>query len=113
VTLTGTFCGCADTDVITIIVLASVSIHEEVDGITTSIYPNPTQGFIQVDMVNTNDVDIQIQIIDAIGKLIETQKVNGIDIRTSFDLSNQPAGIYFIRVLTSGGILTERISLTH
>jgi len=113
VTLTGTLGGCTDTDVITIIVLASVSIHEEVDGISTSIYPNPAQGFVHVDMINTNDLDIQIQMIDAIGKLIETKQVNGIDIRTSFDLTNQPAGIYFVRIMTTGGLLTKRISVTH
>ncbi|MBL4706489.1 MAG: T9SS type A sorting domain-containing protein [Flavobacteriales bacterium] len=113
VTLTGTLGGCSDSDVITIIVLANVSIHEEVAGIATTIYPNPTQGLIHVDMVNLNDVNIHLQIVDAIGKLIDSKQVSGTDIRTTFDMSNRPAGIYFIRVLTNDGVLTKRISVTH
>ncbi|MBL4703468.1 MAG: PKD domain-containing protein, partial [Flavobacteriales bacterium] len=113
VILTGTLGSCTDTDTITITVLMSVAIHEVVDGISMTMYPNPTEGLVNINMVNTNNVNVEIQIMDAIGKIIGSQQHTGHDIRTSFDLSNRPAGIYLVRVLTNGGVLTKRISVTH
>lgn len=113
VVLTGTLGSCADTDTITITVLTDVSIHDVVDGISMSIYPNPTHGMVNIDMVNTNAVDVELQIVDAIGKLIDTRQLSGHDIRTTVDLTNSPSGIYFVRILTDGGVLTKRISVSH
>ncbi len=113
VILSGTLGSCTSYDTLTIDVQASVSIHEVVDGISMTIFPNPTEGLVNINMINTSGVAIEMQIVDAVGKLIESSQLNGYDIRTSVDLTNQPAGIYLVRILTDGGVLTKRISVNH
>jgi PKD repeat protein len=113
VVVTGTLGSCTDTDTIIVTVVTDVAIHDVVDGISMTIYPNPSQGMVNVTMVNTNAVDVHLQVVDAIGKIIEVQDLSGHDIRTTFDLTNQPSGIYFVRILTDGGVITKRISVSH
>jgi len=113
VILTGTLGSCTDTDTIIITVLLDVAIHDVVDGISMTMFPNPTEGLFNINMINTNNVAVEVQVVDAIGKIIDSKQLNGYDIRTSFDLTSRPAGIYFVRILTDGGILTKRISVSH
>lgn len=113
VILTGTLGSCTDTDTIIITVLLEVAIHDVVDGISMTMFPNPTEGLFNINMINTNNVEVEVQVVDAIGKVIDSKQLNGYDIRTSFDLTTRPAGIYFVRILTDGGILTKRISVAH
>ncbi len=65
-----------------------------------SIYPNPTNGKINIE---TQEQIEQITIIDITGKtIIETTN-------TEIDLSKQKIGTYFLKIETENGIFTEKI----
>ena len=68
--------------------------------IQTSIYPNPTNGKINIE---TQEQIEKITILDISGKIIiETTN-------TEIDLSKQKTGTYFVKIETASGILTEKI----
>ncbi len=56
------------------------------------IYPNPNNGKFIIEC----DEAIEIQIFDLLGKEILTQNVSN---KTNIDLSGQPKGIYFVKVI--------------
>ena len=65
-------------------------------------YPNPTTGIVMVEAININ----RIEVIDINGKNIFTsQNTNKID------LSNQPKGIYFIRITSEKTVVVEKVVL--
>ena len=70
------------------------------------IHPNPNNGIFKV---KTGGVLIRrIAVIDLRGHLIrEKQLVN--DTKLNLNLSNEPAGIYLLRVYTSSGVITKKI----
>jgi hypothetical protein len=72
------------------------------------IYPNPTQGMLTVEIANfTNDLQAEFLLTDMSGKLINRQKVtSGYQ---TFNLSNQPAGIYLLRIQINGENTTWKI----
>lgn len=62
---------------------------------TIKIYPNPTKGNLQIDILGVNnDTEGDIGLYNVKGRQIGKVKVNGGKIY--FDLTAQPAGIYIL-----------------
>ncbi|MDA9279424.1 right-handed parallel beta-helix repeat-containing protein [Schleiferiaceae bacterium] len=89
-----------------------ISVDEDfLDG-TLSIYPNPTRGLFNVEFATASATDVEISIVNMVGQVISTEvvTVNGL-YNNQFDLSNESAGVYFIKFTTEDGVLTERITV--
>lgn len=73
---------------------------------TFKIYPNPTEGIINLDVTNTSKYEVML--FDLSGKMLfNTANVSQID------LSNVQSGIYFITIITDNGSkLTQKIVLS-
>lgn len=64
---------------------------------TIRIYPNPTKGNLQIDILEANnETRGDINLYDLKGKLID--KANIDSGRIYFDLTTQPAGIYIMKI---------------
>ena len=75
----------------------------DVNSVNIDVFPNPTTDFVNV---NTNKTGIY-EIIDITGKQIATGNIkNGNNI---IFLNNQEKGIYFIKIKTEAGILTQKL----
>ena len=68
------------------------------------IYPNPT-----VDIVNVRATEIikSYQLVDVQGKVLLSKECNATDLR--LDVTNQPKGVYFLRMSFDKGTNTEKI----
>jgi len=75
---------------------------KSLDKQSVSLAPNPTDGIINVQEVETEIKDIGIYTSD--GQLLHYQE--NLD---PMDLSNYPTGIYFFKIATEQGILTEKV----
>ncbi len=73
---------------------------------TMHIYPNPASDFITVTSDNTmiNSIDV----VDNAGKLV-LQKSNLNKGETKLDVSSLKSGVYYLRALTSKGVVTEKL----
>lgn len=72
------------------------------------IYPNPTDGNFTIEGNNIQ----QINVTDITGRIISNiVTVRNKMIKQSVDLSNQPKGIYFVRIKTDTNVLIEKIIL--
>ncbi len=70
-----------------------------------SIYPNPTTGIVNINY-STHDTKLSLRVFDIYGKIImETYRTDQID------LNNNKSGIYFVQIVSSSNIVTERIIL--
>ncbi len=73
---------------------------ENLQNTQISIFPNPTNGIINVE---TQEQIEKITVLDITGKLIlETTN-------TEIDLSKQKTGTYFLKIETGNGIFTKKI----
>ena len=76
---------------------------EEIQGNeTVSIYPNPTNGIVNVE----GHEIIEVKVYNALGHLVKETKENVID------LSGQNAGVYLIKITTPSRIITKQILKT-
>ena len=75
-----------------------------------TVSPNPTTDIATLEATFTDRLSGTIMLSDATGRLIEKQIFDGSDIRQSFSLSGQPAGLYFITLYTAAGTQTWSVA---
>ena len=69
-----------------------------------SLYPNPTTGIFRLANVHALG---NVKITDVTGKSIDNYQLSITN--STVDISNQPSGIYFIKIQTNKGVYTEKI----
>lgn len=91
--------GCSGADTVTVAVSACVGIDEtSADGFT--MYPNPTSGVLNFTLIENSTVEV----FDVLGNTVVSRQFNSG--AAQIDLSNQPDGVYFVRV---NGAASQRL----
>jgi hypothetical protein len=90
--------GCTGTSTVVVNVNACVGIAENAAS-SFGVYPNPTDGLLNI-VFNTTAEEAVIVITEVTGKVVMTEQINGVQSGsvTGINLSNEAAGIYFVRV---------------
>jgi hypothetical protein len=83
--------GCSGADTVTVAVSACVGIAEN-NGNGFTMYPNPTTGLLNF----TLNVNSTVEVFDVLGNVVASKQFNSGN--ATLDLSNQPNGVYFVRV---------------
>jgi hypothetical protein len=73
--------------------------------LSVSVYPNPTNGEFNVQ-INNADNSV-IEVINALGKTVLKLNANGNV--TNIDLTNQPKGVYFVKVVSGDLMEVKRV----
>jgi hypothetical protein len=80
-----------------------------------ALYPVPANNILNVVIKSDKIVNTTLQIFDAAGKMVRTQRVSvyaGTN-NFNFDIQNLPAGQYFIRSTDKEINLTKKFSVVH
>jgi len=90
-------------------------IAENNTEINFSVYPNPSEGIFTIDLSmssNTQDKPQKRTVIvcNVLGEKIYQSEIH--NPKSEIDLSNQPAGIYFLKVKTEHGTISKKISIS-
>jgi len=74
------------------------------------VYPNPTSGQFTVNFELEETNDATIQVINMLGEILSTQTLIAImgSYSSQFDLSNQPTGMYMVRLIVGNDIQVAR-----
>jgi hypothetical protein len=83
----------------------STGIEDVKDQYGISIYPNPTNGVINIE--NTNSSNLVISVYDVAGNKIEV--VNTGNLNTKINLSSYVKGIYFVVINTGNDTFSQKI----
>jgi hypothetical protein len=76
---------------------------------TISLYPNPANDVVNI--VSSNDIKT-IEVINYVGQTI--YKNNSVNLKiTKLDVASFNAGVYFVKITTTEGIKTSKITVTH
>ena len=72
-----------------------------------TIYPNPSNGIFTINSEQLTNNNEQLTITDITGKTIKQFTINKEQL--TIDISEQSAGIYFIKIKTETGIYTDKL----
>jgi len=82
--------------------LLPVNINENINNLSIKIYPNPTIGIFTIQGKNIK----YVEITNINGQIIYTTNN-----KSKIDMSNQPKGIYFIKIKAENKIYVEKLIL--
>lgn len=82
--------------------------NAEITG-TLKVFPNPVTSEIQIDLSGLKSTAQQFEITDLTGKVLVIKKSNSLLLQ-SISVSELPLGNYLLRITTSKGIVTQKIS---
>jgi hypothetical protein len=88
----------------------NVSVYD--NGITElKLFPNPFNGLINIQFINTQKCNLELKIFNSIGQSIYKEStINHIgEYRTSINLERYPKSIYFIQITTIDGVIYKKI----
>lgn len=95
--------GCTDSDDIQISVQDVSAIGDD-ELQAVSIYPNPSNGIININ----SPINSEIEIIDISGKIIVCKNTDS-EKENSFDLSEFDAGIYYIKITNNNESIIKKV----
>jgi hypothetical protein len=75
-----------------------------------SIFPNPSNGKVQINWTTNAKVKATIEVVDVTGRSVVKQEA-GTDESSMLNLSSLQSGVYFIKVVTDKAQHTERVIL--
>ncbi|MDP3445828.1 MAG: carbohydrate-binding protein, partial [Ignavibacteria bacterium] len=92
-------------------VVKATAIEDTKLNTTINVYPNPSNGNVNVNATLDSFSNVMIEIIDITGrKMAQKQLISVNEINENFDLSNVKKGVYLVRVKTeSGSVVVKHI----
>ena len=75
-----------------------------------SLFPNPNNGQFEVNFNTRKDADVTIDIIDIVGKTIQSQSLKNLNgfVKKAIDIKNFSKGIYLMNLTFEGKTYTKR-----
>lgn len=86
-----------------------ISSSQSIANPTFSVYPNPASNLLYLNIVG--DGTTQATLINTQGQ--EVAKVNFGDSNTVLPINNLPNGLYIVKVETTNGVATQKITILH
>lgn len=88
-----------------------LSVVEASKNVSFGIYPNPTKGIFNVVIEGTVAQSFKLDVLNLEGRLIESRRiyVNQAQYTEQFDLSTYAKGVYIIRLMNEGVIVTKKL----
>lgn len=73
------------------------------------LFPNPTNGLLNVELSGSVGNEAEMQIVDLMGKEVLREKMNALATfaSSSVDLTEIPAGHYLVKIVTAEGVYIE------
>lgn len=92
------------------------SSREAADKFSFSIYPNPSDGLVNLDMFLMENVgsNLTISVSNLLGEIVKSEQISNPNGRThQLNLGDQGSGIYFISVFNDNFKKTVRLELIN
>jgi hypothetical protein len=104
-------CSAKDSMILVVDICTGVQMPELANAEIT-IYPNPTKGQFQIDVVGLENEAYDLDIYNTVGALVYSDKVSnaGNSKQThKLDFSAYSKGVYYVRLHSNGSIKVKRI----
>ncbi len=87
------------------------AVTENIASSLISVYPNPTNGKVNILNKNANDKNFTVSVINSLGSVVLVENFESLSNET-IDLSGQPAGIYSVKLQSASTTVNKSVVLT-
>jgi len=96
----------AITDPLPITITSNVGIKQVLNDASFSVYPNPSYGYLNVELASFNGNPVDMMMYDLRGKQVMRRQIS--NAQTTLDLVDLKAGVYVIRLEAEGETITRK-----
>lgn len=83
-------------------------------GAGVTLYPNPTSGKINAAVSLDEAKDVDVKVFNTLGQMIQQQHWGNVTNSVyTIDLSNQPNGMYFVKLITDKTTITKKVMVNR
>ena len=79
-------------------ILSTVGVNTHFTSNEISVYPNPSKGWVNVFVANSDKEEIEVSVTDLSGKLIVAERISNSVSSSTIQLKNLDSGIYIVTV---------------
>ncbi|MBU0765871.1 MAG: T9SS type A sorting domain-containing protein, partial [Bacteroidetes bacterium] len=74
------------------------------------MYPNPTRNMLHIDFIGLNS-ELSVTILDVNGQVLYRKRLTNqsSEVHNVYDMSSYPAGVYFVRIVSTDEVHVQRI----
>ncbi|HEY1047746.1 MAG TPA: immunoglobulin-like domain-containing protein, partial [Bacteroidia bacterium] len=76
-----------------------------------NVYPNPTSGLVSIDLQGAVAQNATVEVYNAMGQLILSNNYTAAQSKFDLDLSGNAAGVYTVKLIVNGEVVTKRVVL--
>lgn len=91
--------------------LAFVGIEDAIAPMAMSVYPNPSEGGVQIEMAQSITTAGEVRVYDLTGRIMFRQSFDQLNAKFALDLGQLSAGSYIVEVSSQGFLGRERLSI--
>jgi PKD repeat protein len=75
------------------------------------IYPNPSNGLINVEISETGATELTVEVTNVLGAVVASKNITKVNSKesVSFNLEGSAAGIYFVNVSSNNATISKRV----
>ena len=96
-----------------VVVYSPTGVNEnELAGVFTSIYPNPANDALIINIAGVQTLPLTMELIDLSGRILNSTSYQTKDINETINVSNFNSGVYFIRIKNENGFKTIKFVVT-
>ena len=77
------------------------------------LFPNPTSGLVTLELKDIHPLELSITSYDVNGRAVFMQHPGDASGQYILDLSGQPGGVYVLKIMLNGQILTKRLVVSR
>ena len=105
--------GCTGTDQIELVSDPCTGIRTISDDAQISYFPNPTDGWLQMEITGLSGEDVEVTVISLQGRVVYQEYIANIPgvFRKSLNFTEEAQGIYLVRVTTPTRSYVNRVSV--
>lgn len=78
-----------------------------------SVTPNPSKGVVSCQVSGVNDKPVLVEVYDVFGKMVMSVDIKPQISNFKLDLSQEPKGIYYIKLTAGESRVTKKIVISH
>jgi hypothetical protein len=84
----------------------SISVEKD----ELNVFPNPTSGAINIDVVSFMDESLEVEMFNALGELVWSRNIDKVETALiTTDMTNLAAGVYFLQITSKGKRLSKQV----
>ncbi|MBL7837296.1 MAG: DUF5011 domain-containing protein [Bacteroidetes bacterium] len=90
---------------------STVSVDDVKAEDKVNVYPNPSNGLVNIDLGGALANNATVEVYNALGQLVVSKTYGEVSGKFDVDLSGNAAGVYTIKLIVDGEVVTKRVVL--